>query len=60
MITPHDHDTDTPLTVDIATQNAARLLYHAEREINIPLMEQLVSMSDSWLHMASILMQQDS
>lgn len=49
----------TQITADEAIGNAARLLRNAETETNLPLMERLDSMADSWLNMASLLFQRE-
>lgn len=41
-----------PLTVDSALTNAARLLHNAELETNLPLMERLEHLADSWIAIA--------
>jgi len=46
---------EPPLTVDIALTNAARLLHNAELETNLPLMERLEHLADSWIAVARTL-----
>jgi hypothetical protein len=46
---------DLPLTVDSALSNAARLLHNAELETNLPLMERLEHLADSWIAVARTL-----
>jgi len=43
---------ELPLTVDVALANAARLLHNAELETNLPLMERLEHLADSWIAIA--------
>lgn len=43
---------EPPLTIDIALANAARLLRNAELETNLPLMERLEHLADSWIAVA--------
>lgn len=43
------------MTFDEAVGNAARLLQHAENETNLPLMERLEGLADSWLHLARMM-----
>jgi hypothetical protein len=43
---------EPPLTVDAALANAARLLHNAELETNLPLMERLEHLADSWIAIA--------
>lgn len=43
------------LTVDAALANAARLLRNAELETNLPLMERLEHLADSWIAIARTL-----
>ncbi|MGW2692346.1 hypothetical protein ACWC3Y_10845 [Streptomyces sp. NPDC001296] len=43
------------VTVDTALANAARLLRHAELETNLPLMERLEHLADSWIAIARTL-----
>lgn len=43
------------LTPDIALANAARLLHNAELETNLPLMERLENLADSWIAVARTL-----
>ncbi|MFF7190503.1 hypothetical protein ACFZAR_36030 [Streptomyces sp. NPDC008222] len=43
------------LTVDTALANAARLLHNAELETNLPLMERLEHLADSWIAVARTL-----
>lgn len=47
------------LTADKALSNAARLLYHAEAETNLPLMERLDSVANSWLAIAAFLISRE-
>lgn len=51
--------TTTPLTVDTALQNAARLLRNAELETNHVLMERIEKLADSWVSIAALLAQRD-
>ncbi|MER7833488.1 hypothetical protein [Streptomyces sp. NPDC095602] len=44
---------------DEALANAERLLKNAELETNLPLMERLEGLADSWLQMAALLMQRE-
>lgn len=44
-----------PLTVEAALANAARLLHNAELETNLPLMERLEHLADSWIAIARTL-----
>jgi len=44
-----------PLTADAALANAARLLTNAELETNLPLMERLERLADSWIAIARTL-----
>ncbi|MFF7184700.1 hypothetical protein ACFZAR_05575 [Streptomyces sp. NPDC008222] len=46
---------EQPLTVDTALANAARLLHNAELETNLPLMERLEHLADSWIAVARTL-----
>lgn len=46
-----------PLTVDGALANAARLLLNAELETNLPLMERLERLADSWISIARTVME---
>lgn len=48
------------LTADKALANAARLLRNAELETNLPLMERLERLADSWIAVARTLMERDS
>jgi hypothetical protein len=43
---------EPPITVDTALANAARLLHNAELETNLPLMERLEHLADSWIAVA--------
>ncbi|MER6531172.1 hypothetical protein [Streptomyces sp. NPDC001508] len=48
-------------TEDQAIDNAARLLERAEIELtNLPLMERLEGLADSWLNVAHLLRQRES
>jgi hypothetical protein len=47
-------------TVDGALANAARLLHNAELETNLPLMERLERLADSWIAIARTLMERDT
>jgi hypothetical protein len=47
------------LTVDVALTNAARLLYAAELETNLALMERLEKLADSWVSIAGWIAQRD-
>jgi hypothetical protein len=49
-----------PVTVDVALANAARLLHHAEGETNLPLMERLEKLADSWIAIAHALMNREA
>jgi hypothetical protein len=49
-----------PLTVDVALANAARLLRAAEMETNLPLMERLERLADSWVNVAGLLSNRES
>lgn len=53
------HATVEPLTVDTALGNAARLLHNAELETNLPLMERLERLADSWIAIARTLDQRE-
>lgn len=44
-----------PITVESALGNAARLLCSAELETNLPLMERLEHLADSWITIARVL-----
>jgi hypothetical protein len=46
---------EPPITVDTALANAARLLHNAELETNLPLMERLEHLADSWIAIARTL-----
>lgn len=46
---------EPPITVDTALANAARLLHNAELETNLPLMERLEHLADSWIAVARTL-----
>lgn len=46
-------------TSDEALCNAARLLRAAEVETNLPLMERLEALADSWLSVARIALERD-
>jgi hypothetical protein len=46
---------EMPITVDTALANAARLLHNAELETNLPLMERLEHLADSWIAVARTL-----
>jgi len=48
------------VTVDSALDNASRLLRNAELETNLPLMERLERLADSWIAIARTLMERDS
>jgi hypothetical protein len=48
------------MTSSEAMENAARLLRAAETETNLPLMERLEKLADSWLSMAGMLMAQEA
>jgi hypothetical protein len=50
--TPTAPPTTVPITVDSALDNAARILNHAELETNLPLMERLEHLADSWIAIA--------
>jgi hypothetical protein len=45
------------LTIEDALANASRLLRAAEVETNIPLMERLEKLADSWVSIAALLHQ---
>lgn len=49
-----------PLTVDVALANTARLLRAAEMETNLPLMERLERLADSWVNVAGLLSNRES
>lgn len=51
---PPTHDVE-PVTLDVALANAARLLRNAELETNLPLMERLEHLADSWIAIARTL-----
>lgn len=51
--------TSEPLTIDVALANAARLLYAAELETNLALMERLEKLADSWVSIAGCLAQRE-
>jgi hypothetical protein len=44
-----------PITVDVALDNAARLLRNAEGETDRHLMERLEKLADSWISIANTL-----
>jgi hypothetical protein len=48
-----------PVTFDAAVKNAARLLHVAEMETNLPLMERLEGLADSWLGIAALLRERE-
>jgi hypothetical protein len=45
----------TALTMDTALHNAERLLNAAEVETNLPLMERLEHLADTWVGIAALL-----
>lgn len=47
------------LTCDGALANASRLLQAAEIETNLPLMERLEKLADSWVTIAALLQQRE-
>lgn len=47
------------VTSDKALANAVRLLTFAEKETNLPLMERLESLADSWISVAALLMSKE-
>jgi hypothetical protein len=47
------------VTSEEAIANAVRLLQHAESETNLPLMERLEGLADSWLTVAALLRQRE-
>lgn len=51
--------TATALTMDTALHNAARLLHAAEVETNLPLMERLEHLADTWVNIAALLHERD-
>ena len=52
---PSTPATTEPMTVEIALSHAARLLRNAELETNLPLMERLEHLADSWITVARVL-----
>lgn len=49
-----------PITADNAIANAARLLYEAETHLtNLPMMERLDSLADTWLGVAALLTERE-
>jgi len=53
---------DEPATEGTAAEalaNARRLLYAAEAETNLPLMERLEKLADSWIQMAALIVERD-
>ena len=48
-----------PVTFTMAIDNAARLLRNAEGETNLPLMERIEKLADSWISVAGLLLQRD-
>jgi hypothetical protein len=46
-----------PLTFEVAVANAQRILQAAEVETNLPLMERLEKLADSWVSIAVLLAQ---
>jgi len=48
--------TTSPITVDVALGNAARLLHNAEGETDRHLMERLEKLADSWISIANTLL----
>lgn len=50
----------TPITAETAIANAARLLYEAETHLtNLPMMERLDSLADTWLGVAALLTERE-
>lgn len=47
------------MTSEEAIANAVRLLQHAESETNLPLMERLEGLADSWLTVAALLRERE-
>lgn len=54
MADPDTHPTGAP-TRDEALANAARLLYWAEAERDLALMERITELGNSWLTLGSVL-----
>ncbi|MFE6282443.1 hypothetical protein [Streptomyces sp. NPDC057877] len=48
-----------PVTFDRAVGNAVRLLYAAETETNLALMERLEGLVDSWLNVADLIQERE-
>lgn len=55
--TPQPAIQEPQLTPDVALANAARLLHNAELETNLPLMERLEHLADSWIAIARTLVE---
>lgn len=49
----------SPITIDSALDNAARILNNAEMETNLLLMERLEHLADSWIAIACTVAQRE-
>lgn len=58
--TPTPMPAAAPVTFESALGHAARLLLHAELETNLPLMERLERLADSWIAIARTLTEVNS
>lgn len=60
MADDHPPAVAEPLTIDMALGNAARLLRNAEMDTNLPLMERLERLADSWIAIARTIAEREA